>query len=181
MPNVSKSDAAFSRGWRIIEASAPLRWRTLIIRDPVNDAACARICPNVCGGHHVAVTGCRNSRAIDSCPVSRPAHAVNPRINVGVLFRQHASAFLLIEKDHRMRRKPLMSSGLYRSLSVSASCCTRICGLPQFGIRSAVEEHHKSESGFAQDGSFPDPCIVLCTRRHVQPVSGKGEDFPQSR
>ena len=124
---------------------AARRWRTRVIGDPKSDVSSARILANVfCRNHTCLPFFRRNPGAIDPGPESGGTDRIHPRVNVGLLLRQHATAFFDIQKNNRICRKALTPRRAGRRLAIQLPNAGSI--MFQLFVKTSVEQHEKSES-----------------------------------
>src|ERR1700722_1379667 len=156
----------------MLRKRASRRGRAGIVDRPIDDRARSGVLANVFRRDHVAIVRRSDPRTINTRAKSRGSDAIDPGVNVGLLFRQHAAALLLVEKNNDRAWKslaPCSRSGSLRVRSPEASC---VCAGFQLGVEPPVEEHKKSESGGLDGGAMTGPSVGRRSRRIVQPVSG---------
>src|SRR5580704_4473971 len=109
LPDISETDAALRRARWLLGKHASRRGWTSVVGNEVNDLAPAGILANViCRNDRCApVFFGRYTGTVNARTKAASVHPVNPGIDVGFLFGQHASALLLIEKDDGVSGKPL--------------------------------------------------------------------------
>lgn len=101
---------------------------------------------DIFGCNNIPIIRRRNARTINSCAESSRNNAVNPGVNVGLLFGQHASALLLIKKDDGPARKAFLTRGCSGSPRIGPADQLCIAYRFQFGVQAAIEQHKKSET-----------------------------------
>jgi len=184
LPNVREADAAFGGTWRRFRKSAAGRGRTRVIDRPVDDVVCgagalARVGANIFGGDDVVVIGRWDAGAVDARAESSGGNAIDPRVNVGFLLGQHASALLLVEEDDGVRGKAFAARGSGGGLCVGVAELACVGDGFQFGVEASVEEHEKTEARGFDGGAVSGPGVRFFAGRIVEPVAGVGESLVQ--
>src|SRR5579864_2389791 len=182
LPYACKRHAALGRRWSVPRKGAARRGRTRVIRDPVRYFSGAFILANVFGGNYrySVSLGRGNSRTVDACAKSAGIHTIDPGIEVGLLLREHAAAFLLVEKDERSLWKSFSMRGNDGSGGIGAAQCGGVAGFAQFCVQTAIEEHKESESGLLDCVPLAHPRVVGRARRHIQPIARERESSAQT-
>lgn len=140
---------------------------------------------------------CRNSPPISSRGPKPSRHRViaraitrcregfGPREEIGGLFRQKASALLLVEKDDRCFGEVLALRGCNRGGGVLSAKCggSRPASARSLNlsIKTSIEEHKEAEAIAQQNIALPLPGVRGLARRVVEPVAGEGKVFSQGR
>src|SRR5580704_202077 len=141
LPHVGEANAALAgAGGMSREGAAGGGWAG-VVDGPVDDGARTRVGTNVFGSDDVAVIDCGDSRAVDSGAEPGSGNAVDPRVDVGLLLGQHASALLLVEKDDGVRGKAFAVRGSDGGLRVGFAELGCVRDGFQFGVKASVEEH----------------------------------------
>src|SRR5246127_336080 len=99
LPDLGEVDAAFRRTRRRQRNRASRRERAGVVGRPIRNLSRAGSLANVFGGNGVFAIGGARAGAINSGAESCDADGINPCVDVGLLFREHAPALFLIEED----------------------------------------------------------------------------------
>src|SRR5580704_4160605 len=101
LPYFGKWNSSVDGTRRSFGKSAPRRGWAGIVRDPVRDLSCAGVPADIvrCNDIFATLFCGRNARAVNSSAKAARGDSVDPRINVGFLLGQHASALFLVEED----------------------------------------------------------------------------------
>jgi len=137
---------------------------------------------NIVRSHHFLASIVHGDRrTINSAAKSRRLHAIEPRVNVSLLRRQHPPAFLLIEKNDGARRETFArcarSSRIRIRTAKTRSGRLRL----QLSARPAIEEHKIAKIVPRQHAALAQPRIVFRARWIVQPITRKRKRAPQHR
>lgn len=179
LPDIRESNAALRCIRRGFTKHTSRRWRTLVIGDEIDDLPAARVLADVIGGHYVVIIFRGDAGAINSGAMARCCNRIHPRIDVGFLFWQHASALLLIEKDNSSRGEAFTAGRGGGGMPIAGPKISSIRDRLQFCIQPSVEQHQKSKSRSIDRLAFANPAIRLFSGRIVQPISRERESLAQ--
>src|SRR6185436_3118035 len=156
LPNLCKWHTALRRSW--FRRLTSRRRRTDVIGDPEPNLPPFRIGTNILRGNDAGFSlFCWDSRTVHAGAKSLVDDVVHPTVDIGFLLGQHSPAFLDIKKENRAGRKAFAPGGGNGFESILLSKRGRIAF--QFLVKSAVEEHNKSEAGRLQGTSLSEPAI----------------------
>ncbi len=146
---------------------ASRRRRTCIVHHPEDDFSFARILPDILRGNHRTASPRRpcNTGTINSGAEAATSHAVHPGMDVGRLFRQHAPALFLIQKDDCVFREPFVLGGGDGVGRIRVPQGRRVRNPLQFHIETAIEQHQETEASGLDRFSVSHPCIAGGARR----------------
>ena len=179
LPYFRKINSALHGGRRRPEVT-PRRRRASIVDRPVDNLARPGALPDIFRCHNFLLIRRGHARAINSCLISRSRDSVYPRIDVSLLFRQHAPALFLIEKDNRSPRKSFSAccpSGQQRVGSTQSLCVGHRL---QFGVQPSIEQDEKTKSDCLDRRPMSCPVVRRSTRRIIQPVSAVRKSLSQN-
>lgn len=128
----------------------------------------------------VAVVDRSDSRTINARAKSCGSDAVDPGVNVSLLFRQHSPALLLVEKDNGCAGKSLAAGSCSGCPGVRSSEASSVRHGLQLSVEAAVEEHKKSEPRGVDGGAVANPGVRILARRIIQPVPGISKSLVKS-
>jgi len=172
LPNIGEHNSTRAGRRRAPRNRASGRWRTSIVRHPVTDVSSAGVSPNVFGGDHAATAFLRRHHpgAIDTGAKSGANHAINPSKQVRLLRGQQASAFFLIEKDDRARRKSFSPGRRYRRVCVGLPQCYGV--RLQLAIQPSVEKNKKPKAlglqfAFSSQPTNSSSCPADCSASNL--------------
>src|ERR1700684_2694391 len=183
LPDLGEGDAAFGGAGRLRGRICRKRtsgggWAR-IVDGPVDDVASGGVDTNIFRSHDVVVVRGGNAGAVDAGAESGGGDAIDPGVDVGLLFREHASTLLLVEEDNGLRGETFAARGGGGGLRVGLAEARGFRDGFQFGVEASVEEHEESEAGGFDDVAMAGPGIGLFAGRMVEPVAGVGERFVQ--
>src|SRR4029077_1885659 len=135
---------------------------------------------NVFGGNGVFAIGGARAGAINSGAESCDADGINPCVDVGLLFREHAPALFLIEEDDCAAGKALAPGRRGGDEGVGLTQMLRVNDGFQLREETPVEQDEESESGRLHRGAMSSPGIRGRSGRIVEPVPSVGKRLTQS-
>jgi hypothetical protein len=173
LPDEGLRNPTGPRTERLPSPNAPRRRRALIIDHPQSHLTV--MAQNIERGTDLAGTlRDQNPVAINPRLVLGSPYRLHPGKQISALFRSEPSAFLLIEKHDRPRRKPLPSSPGNRRGRIGTPKCRCILAF-KLSIQAPIKQDHEPKTVSLEDLPLARPRIALFTRRTIQPISGKRE------
>src|SRR6516164_10156347 len=137
--------------------------------------ASRRVVANVVGSYHGH--GYRfakwNARTVDAGAKATLDHIIRPGMNVGTLFRQHASTLLLIEEDDGVPGKSIALGRRDGGCRIGSADPGGIPWRPELLIFATVEQQQKPIAHSLQCTALPCPAIAPGAWRIVEPIPGK--------
>src|SRR5216684_3255142 len=178
LPDISRVDSTLRRSRWLPRKRASRRRRANVVSHKKRNLSSASILLNIVGSDDTDFAfSSRNPRAINPGTKSGGSHRIHPGEDVRLLLRQHAPAFLDVEKDNGVRWEAFSPGRFDSGLSIRLTQRRRV--VPQVFVEPSVEQDKESESRRVELRAVPCPGIRLRPRRIVEPVSRKRKCLAQ--
>ena len=148
LPDGGERYAALAWRRRVSWENTTRRWRARVVVHEENNFSAFPVFSQIIRGTNgrPATFFHRDSGAINPRPEPCRINAIDPRDDIGTLFRKHSTAFLLVKKDDGPFWKSFLSGRCHGSRGVT--CTERRCigSRLDFPVQPPVEQNQKSKA-----------------------------------
>ena len=128
LPHFGERNTALGGNGRVAGKHAPKRRAAMIIADEEMDFPSAGVVADIARSHDRGLAGFSigDAGTVHAAAIAALHDAVDPGMNIGALLGKHSSSLLLVEKNDRPLREPVIRRRLYCLCRIADSDTGRI-------------------------------------------------------